>query len=369
MRVAVNPEVLNWAVEYSQKSIGAFQKKFPKFDQWLDKTVQPTIGQLEELAAFAHVPFGYLLLPYVQGIPIVPIKDFRTRDHSVQEEHLYSPELRDTIFAMRERQDWLRDYKKRQGYQPVPFVGQLRKDIPEAEFVRLMRKELKTTDDWRTDISSKEEAFRYFLHLVEMTGVIVFVNGVVGNNTFRKLNVKEFRGFALVDSYAPLIFINGADAPAGRLFTLIHELVHIFLGQDGLDDGNEVFCNRIAARFLVPQAEFTRQWTVLSKDFDALESFFKVSKLVLYRVAFSYGKISRAEWQALTEAYYQEVNKRKQQNSGGSYYNSIPYKMGGSFSRYVFESVQAGTTLYKEAYHLLGLNGKTYAKAMKLVEG
>lgn len=368
MHVELSPEVLSWAVEYSQKGIGAFQKKFPKFNQWLDKTAQPTVGQLEQLANFAHVPFGYLLLPYVQEIAVKPIKDFRTRNQAVQERHDYSPELRDTIFAMRERQDWLRDYKKRQDYQPVPFVGQLQKDIPELDFVRSMHQALKVVDDWRKDISSKEAAFRYFLQLVEKTGIVVFVNGVVGNNTSRKLSVEEFRGFALVDSYAPLIFINGADAPAGRLFTLLHELVHIFLGQDGLDDGNEVFCNRIAARFLVPQVEFEAQWAAMNNDFDALETFFKVSKLVLYRVAFSYGKISRTEWQKLTEAYYKEINKRKGKNPGGSYYNAIPYKMGKSFSRYVFESVQAGTTLYKEAYHLLGLNGKTYTKAMKLVE-
>ena len=368
MHVEVNPEVLNWAVEYSQKGMGAFRKKFPKFDQWLNQTVQPTVGQLEQLANFAHVPFGYLLLPCVQEISVAPITDFRTRNRAVQEQNVYSPELRDTIFAMRERQDWLRDYKKRQGYQPVSFVGQMQKDMPDMDFVRKMHQALQAADNWRDVLSSKDDAFRYFLGLVEMTGVVVFVNGVVGNNTSRKLSVQEFRGFALVDPYAPLIFINGADAPAGRLFTLVHELVHIFLGQDGLDDGNEAFCNRIAARFLVPQTDFEAQWFALNRDFDALERFFKVSKLVLYRVALSYGKISKEEWQALTEVYYKEINKRKAKNSGGSYYNAVPYRIGRSFSRYVFESVQAGTTLYKEAYHLLGLNGNTYAKAMKLLE-
>lgn len=366
MRVEVRPEVLHWAVEYSQKGADVFRKKFPRFDRWLSQTAQPTIKQLEELARFAHVPFGYLLLDHAPRVNIEAIDDFRTKRNHPVRAHAYSPELRDTILAIRARQDWLRDYKKQQDYAPVSLVECLDRHVGDANFVQTMREMLDIKEDWRAHIHSKDEAFRYVLEKVEAAGVVVFVSGVVEHSTSRKLNVNEFRGFALADPYAPAIFINGADAPAGRLFTLVHELVHIFLGQDSLDDGTEVFCNRIAGRFLVPETPFNEQWNDHAGDFDALETYFKVSKLVLYRAALNYGKITPAEYRRLTEEYDETVAKRR--GAGGNFYNTLPYRMGRSFSRYVFESVREGTTPYTEAYRLLGLTGKTYAEALRRME-
>ncbi|MGN2393362.1 ImmA/IrrE family metallo-endopeptidase, partial [Pelomicrobium sp. G1] len=106
---------------------------------------------------------------------------------------------------------------------------------------------------------------------IEDIGVLVVVNGVVGNNTHRKLDVEEFRGFALADPYAPLIFVNGADAKSAQMFTLAHELAHLWLGPagEGLsgydkilqgDHRVERFCDRAAAEFLVPGREFKAHW-------------------------------------------------------------------------------------------------------------
>lgn len=89
-------------------------------------------------------------------------------------------------------------------------------------------------------------------------------SGIVGNNTHRPLDVAEFRGFAISHPLAPLVFINSADAPAARLFTLMHELAHIWVGSSGISNaspGNarreEVFCNAVAGEFLAPHDVFT----------------------------------------------------------------------------------------------------------------
>jgi Zn-dependent peptidase ImmA (M78 family) len=103
----------------------------------------------------------------------------------------------------------------------------------------------------------------------EAAGVFVVTNGIVGNNTHRKLDVDEFRGFVLVDDLAPFIFINGADGKAAQMFTLAHELAHVWCGQSGVFDlrdlqptGDDVeqVCNKIAAEFLAPAGELRNVW-------------------------------------------------------------------------------------------------------------
>lgn len=365
-RVNINPDVLMWAIEYSQRGLEAFSEKFPKLTKWLEKSERPTVKQLEDMAKFAYVPFGYLMLSEKPDIPIRKISDFRTlQNQGFIASDEYSAALRDTINIVRSRQEWLIDYKKDKDYAPVAFIGSIDRNMSDDDIVNHINKVLEIPTNWRTKISSRANALRFFVDILESKGIVIFINGVVGNDTHRPLSVSEFRGFALADKMAPVIFINGADAIAARIFTLFHEVVHLFLGQDGLDDRTEPFCNRIAAKLLVPEDLFDKGWQKYAHDFEQLEKFFKVSQLVLFRAALTYNKIDEKEYARLVKLYESTHKRISMTGSGGDFYNVAPYRVGRGFCRYVNEAINSGSLTYTEAYNLLGVKGKTFAEVMK----
>mgnify|MGYP001171252509 CR=1 FL=1 len=366
MQVTVNPKVLEWAFSYARKTPKKILRKFPISDKWLTGEKKPTIHQLEEVAKFTEVPFGYLLLQEVPCIPEEKVTDFRTIQNRRQRPEGYSTELRDTIQTMRERQDWLRDYKKENFYAPVPFLGTINSNMNETAIDTIIRKTLGIPRDW-FNYCKKNDALNYFRSRIEALGVVVFINGIVGNNTHRKLNIEEFRGFALPDPYAPLIFVNGADTSNGRLFTLLHEMIHLFLNQEALDDGTESFCNRIAASILVPYDFFLTEWNKSPEDFEHLAEVFPVSKLVLYRIALTLNLISQDQWKKLHFGFLQQI-KKSNIGGGGNFNYILPNRIGHSFSRFVFNALREGNLMYTDAYHLLGIKGKTFQNAMNKAE-
>lgn len=132
-----------------------------------------------------------------------------------------------------------------------------------------MRRALGLDGGWAADVRTWQDAVSELRRKIERLGVMAVINGVVGNNTHRQLSVEEFRGFALTDPYAPLIFVNGADAKSAQMFTLAHELAHVWLGTEGLSGfpallpgGSDVedWCNSAAADLLVPAAELMARW-------------------------------------------------------------------------------------------------------------
>ena len=149
--------------------------------------------------------------------------------------------------------------------------------------------------------------------MIERLGVMAVVDGVVGNNTHRRLSVDDFRGFALTDRYAPLIFVNGADAKSAQMFTLAHKPAHIWLGEAGLSGFEsllpggtvvEDWCNRAAAELLVPSRELREHWTQAKREpnrFEALGPSFKVSPIITARRAMDLKLIGRSAFFELYE--------------------------------------------------------------------
>jgi len=207
----------------------------------------------------------------------------------------------------------------------------------------------------------------------DAAGILVMRSGIVGSNTHRKLDVGEFRGFAVSDKFAPVVFINIADAPAARLFTLLHELAHIWIGSSGISSvapsshrQEEAYCNAVAGEFLVPETRFKALWRE-TDDWQALlpvlAAAFHVSRLVIARRACDLGYISK---EAYTEFYLIELSTyRNKKTDGGNYYRTADGKNSKRFSRAVLSEALSGRLLLREAGKLLGIQPakvRTYAE-------
>ena len=217
-----------------------------------------SIAQADRLAARTYTPLGYLYL----GEPpddSLPIHDFRTRGGDPPRRP--SPDLLDTIYLMQRRQAWMRDDLIENEEDLLPFVGAYSRRDGHTKVAAAMRDALGLNAGWAEEQRSWREALSFLRNRLDQVGILVVFNGVVGNSINRKLDPNEFLGFALVDEYAPLIFVNSKYYIAAQTFTLAHELAHLFVGETGLsalnmllpaNNATERFCNRTAAEFLVP---------------------------------------------------------------------------------------------------------------------
>ena len=368
-RVAIKPELIRWARERSGKDLRTLKRPFPNLPNWEAGTVQPTLKQLEKFATKTYTPIGYL---FSSEPPIerIPIPDFRRAVEGRLERP--SPNLLDTIYTCQRRQDWMREYLVQEGVDSLEFVRSVSlKSSPELTAAR-MRATLGIEVGWASKLPTWEDALRLLRTRIEEAGVLVFVNGIVGNDTHRKLDVNEFRGFAISDPIAPLIFVNGADAKGAQMFTLAHELAHIWIGQGGVsgfvdlippDTAIEKYCNRAAAEFLVAAKEMTECWADASKvdePFQYLARRFKVSPLVVARRALDLELVSKKDFIAFYNDYQKDERRKKGKSKGGDFYATQGGRLGKRFALAVFRAAKAGRLLYRDAYQMTGLKGKTF---------
>ena len=363
LRVDVKPELLRWARERAGIEPDALVKRFPRYREWESGHKQPTLKQLEKLAKVTRAPIGsfFLSQPLEER---VPIPDLRTiGDRLIGRP---SVDLLDTVYLCQQRQDWYQDFARMEGDDPLPFVGSATPASDIESTAESMRSALGFDLDERRGLPTWTEALRRFIEQADARGVLVMTSGIVGNNTHRKLDPDEFRGFALADDLAPLVFINGADSKAAQMFTLAHELAHIWLGESALSDVEpisapshavEAWCNRTAAELLVPLASLREEFQEaddLSDEINRLARRYKVSTLVVLRRIFDIGALDR---DALASAYRREVNRlgTVPARSGGSFHPTLKARVGKRFGHALVTSTLGGRTSFSESFRLLGI--------------
>lgn len=363
VRVEVQPSVLRWARQRSGVGDEALIQRFPKLAAWESREASPTLKQLEAYARATHTPIGFLLL---QAPPAeaIPIPDYRTvGDAGVPRP---SADLLDTIFLCQQRQEWYRRYAEVTQEDELPFVDTMTVATDVATAADAMRTTLGFDVSDRG--SSWSEALRRLIECAENAGILMMVSGVVGSNTHRKLDPREFRGFSLVDARAPVIFVNGSDTKSAQIFTVAHELAHVWLGETALDDPDlqsqpqseaERWCNQVAAEMLVPLDQIRAEFQAadpIGDELERLARMFRVSTLVVLRRVYDSGGMS---WHEYRSIYQRELARvlalaEERSSSGGNFFNTQPARVSKRFARAVIVSTLEGQTLHRDAYQMLG---------------
>ncbi len=367
-RVPVEPELLRWALARAGLEAEDLRKKFPKLEAWELGEKRPTLKQLEKFAKATRVSVGHLFLdePPVEEIPI---PDLRTVGNRRVEDP--SPDLLDTIYICQHRQEWYRRYALSEGDGPRSFVGSAGTGDSVKQTAATMRGTLGFDSDSVRACRGRADAFRMFVGLAEAAGVLVMTSGIVGGNTHRRLDPKEFRGFSLSDASAPLVFINGRDGKAAQMFTLAHELAHIWLGRSAVSDAApelesshdvEIWCNRVAAEFLVPEDELPEVLPIRKlsgrEPRQEIARRFKVSALVVLRRLLDAGFISKGDFRRACREEVAQQPTRDGGKGGGDFYKTQPARVSRRFARALVVSTLEGRTLYRDAFNLLGIGSE-----------
>ncbi len=366
----ITPEMIGWAIERVHEThIGLAHKlnvKPEKIAEWVSGDKRPSIRQAQELAKKLKIPFGYL---YLSSPPTekLPLPDLRTMSGTPSSKP--SPDFLDVLHDALRKQQWYHEYLKNENVASLPFIGRFKLGDNPKDIAIDIKSTLGINDTLRRQSRTWEEFLTQFSRKAEEARILVLRSGIVGNNTYRKLDVHEFRGFAISDDLAPLVFVNGNDYKSAQIFTLAHELAHLWIGQSGVSNPNYMLranqqqneidrlCDSIAAEVLVPSDDFIMRWndfSNLDENIDNLAVQYRVSGFVILRRAYTLGKIETD----LFHAKYDELLRKSQRrptNGGGDFYNLLMSRNSNTFTTALMIGVAEGSVAPTEAARLLNL--------------
>ena len=362
IEVNINAEMITWAITRAGHDLHEFLIKEPKIKDWIEYKKKPTVKQLEKFSNKVHIPFGYLFLanPPKENLPI-PF--FRTEENKPISLNVY-----DAILILQRRQEWLREYLAENEYEPLEFVGKYNTLSNVLDIVKDIRKTLNLGEEWAQEFPTWEKALQFLTKRIEENRIIISFNSVVGHNTRRPIKVEDCRGFVLVDSYAPFMFVNSADSKAAQMFTIVHELAHIWTGESAGFDFRQLqaarvpaeqLCDKVAAEFLVPERTFSIEWTN-TPDIKELSRLFKVSPIVIARRALDLEKMTKREFFTFYNSYINKFWLKKNRGGGGNFYNTAKKRISFAFASHINHAVKTNKLLYRDASRLTGLKGETY---------
>lgn len=384
----VKNSILKWVLSSTDGTLP--DKWVNRIESWLAGKKMPTIIQLQNLSKASHIDFGNFFLdnPPKNTLPLI---NYRTINNS----KVINPtqDLIDVINQMEFKADWLAEYNRIEGLDKIPFVGQGREEKNKALTTEEKAEKILAYFDlklgWNLNTS---DAFKLLRGRLELARITVIKGSYVGSQTRRGLNIEEFRAFVLVNYYAPLIFINTHDSQNAKLFSLVHEMVHIWMGDSELFNNNfnkspeylkptsEQEVNKIVEQILFPRTILLKLWKDMpGQDSEAKQVYFIARKFhaspLATAIAARNYKLIKQETINLVKketAHNIELKKKRQKEEPGgpSYYENFLSNLDHNFARAVINSTKDGTTSYTDAFDLLGVSGnKGFNEVKDRLEG
>jgi Zn-dependent peptidase ImmA (M78 family)/transcriptional regulator with XRE-family HTH domain len=378
----IKPQMLAWAIQRCGVSPDELATKAMTSDSiraWMSGDRLPTEAQAELLAEKLRVPYLLLFLDSPPEIDRLTIPDLRT----VGGRSMVNPSV-DFVAMFNDvllRQDWFKEHQLASGSEKLDYVGRFSINDPPQTVARDMRDVLGFDNAFRDQVSEWEDLVKQLSRRAESVGILVMRSGFVAHAMNRPLDVEEFRGFALSDPIAPVIFINSQDALAAQNFTFAHELSHIWIGESGISNVRmtsvqqlnrvEHFCNQVAAEFLVPVHEFRTKWDEdesIWTNVRRISNAFKVSSLVVLLRALETDLIQYSAFKSAYEEEEQAIRDREKRESqsqpnaaqGGHFWNTFPWRVSHRFAETLVRDVQRDRTTYSEAAKLLGITVSSF---------
>lgn len=360
--VFIEKNIFNWAIEESGFSKDCVTDKF-RFVSDVINGSGITINQAKQLANFLKIPLGFLFL---KEKPLNCDFNVEFRTIGNKQNNNLSKDLKDVLLDMDFKKNWMNSFRKSLEYEKILDGNIINLNNSSLQNASIVRKFLEIDDNWFRN--TKPYSNYQFLKLkLENKGFVVMSSGIVGQNTRRKLNINEFRGFALYDEYAPLIFINSSDNLSAESFTLIHEMIHLLSNRNddilNEKDGKiERLVNDIVAEVLMPENyifNLTKNIVLNEKKVHELASYFRVND---FAIAYRLYNLNLIGFD-LFEYFSKKAKERaKAKSSGGDYYATYCSKMSNTFVEAVFESINTNYITYIEGIRLLGINSRVYSK-------
>lgn len=274
-RAPINPLALTWAREVNHVNkedlAHAVGVKPDRVEEFESGDALPTFRQLTLLATKLDRPLGFFFAA-PPAVPDVPdTADFRGRAHAnlpadLAKEMRRAEQHRAAMLDLGGRPE--RQLKEGSiGWSNIPVRA------------RDLRKQFGLTDMFVPPESANSQVFNFWRGLLEDHGVLVFQT--------TKISLDTFRGLSVHHDELPVVMVNGGDSPAGRTFTLFHEVAHLVNRTSGLcalreTVDEEAIANNFAASFLMPEAAVRANLKFADDPFAASENLarhFKVSNL------------------------------------------------------------------------------------------
>ena len=354
----ITPSVLEWAIKRAGVSAESIHKKA---EQWVSGKARPTFKQAVDIAKTLQIPFGYLWLkepPKEQEI----IPDLRTIGNGGLAQ--MPLELKTVVNDVKQKQEWFKEYAKTNGILKCEAIGRFKGSDDTQEIADDVTARLEIQDLVGSGCD-KDRMLKNLIEKIEKLGILVMRNSILRGNTKKKLNLDTFRGFAIFDEFAPLIFINTNDSKAGQIFTLMHEVAHLWIGQSGISDSDirennkiELACNEIAAKILMPKTKIQKAFREFDDDrwLECIADRFSVSTLAVLNRLRSLSLLALRRYQELYNAELVRLSRIPKTRPSGAPPPEVMVRVrnGYLFTFVVTSSVLSGDETYTNGASLLG---------------